>query len=125
MRRFGLWLVLLVGAASPEYAQDASGTLRGVYGPPQSAPGALRGVYGVPQPAPLPSLPKTVAAPDYGVSERGPDVSMPGDVEPGQSLPQGVNPTPIPGRPGFGRAVVNGRPAIIDMSDSRIVQFSD
>ena len=91
-----------------------------------SAPGALRGVYGAAaQPTPLPTLPNTVVAPDYGISERGPDVSMPGHVKPGESLPEGVKASPIPGRPGYGRVVINGRPAIIDMGDSRVVQFSD
>jgi hypothetical protein len=126
MRRFLLPLVLLVGAPSAGYGQDESGTLRGVYAPPGSAPGTLRGVYGAGAlPAPLPTLPKTLAAPDYAASERGPEVSIRGRARPGESLPEGVRPAPIPGRAGFGRAVVNGRPAIVDMGDNRIVQFSD
>ncbi len=123
MHRFALSLVILVTAVSTGYGQDNS--LRGVYGPPQTAPGALRGVYGSPQPLPPPSLPSTVAAPNYGASERGPDVSLPGAANPGGTLPEGVKPSPISGRPGYGRAVVNGRPAIIDMGDNRIVQYSD
>ena len=43
----------------------------------------------------------------------------------GQSLPQGVQATPMSDRPGYGRAMVNGRPAIIEMNDNRIVQFND
>ena len=126
MRRFLLSFVLLVSAASAGHAQDASGTLRGVYAPPGSAPGALRGIYGGDaRPAPLPTLPKTIAAPDYDASERGPEVTVRGGLHPGQSLPEGVKPAPIPGRPGYARVVVNGRPAIIDMGDNRIVQFSD
>ncbi len=123
MRRFVLSLVTLLASGFAGYAQN--NTLQGVYGPPQSGLGTLRGVYAPPQPAPFPTLPSTVAAPDYNVSERGPDVSMPGPVQPGQTLPEGVKPSPIPGRPGYGRAVVNGRSAIIDMSNNRIVQFSD
>jgi uncharacterized protein DUF1236 len=125
MRRFVLSLVTLVAAGSAGYGQDNSGTLRGVYGPPQSAVGTLRGVYGSPQSLPPPALPSTVTAPDYGTSERGPDVSLPGSADPGETLPEGVKPSPIPGRAGYGRAVVNGRPAIIDMGNNRIVQYSD
>ena len=123
MRRFVLSLVILVGAGSAGHGQDNS--LRGVFGPPQSAPGGLRGVYGAPQPLARPTLPSTVTAPDYGTSERGPDVSLPGSADPGEALPEGVKPSPIPGRPGYGRAVVNGRPAIIDTGNNRIVQYSD
>jgi hypothetical protein len=43
----------------------------------------------------------------------------------GQTLPEGVKPSPIPDRPGYGRAMVNGHRAIIDMNSNRIVQFSD
>ena len=125
MRRTVLSLVVLLAAGLAGHAQNSSGTLQGVYGPPQSAPGALRGVFGSPQPAPLPTLPSTVTAPDYQISERGPEVSMPGTPEPGATLPEGAKPAPIPGRPGYGRAVVNGRSAIIDMNDNRIVDFSD
>ncbi len=123
MRRFVLSLVALVVAGSAGYGQDNS--LRGVYGAPQSAVGTLRGVYGSPQSLPPPALPSTITVPDYGTSERGPDVSLPGSADPGEALPEGVKPSPIPGRPGYGRAVVNGHPAIIDMGNNRIVQFSD
>ena len=125
MRRFVLSFIALLAAGLAVRAQNDSGTLRGVYAPPQSAPGGLRGVYGSSPPTALPSLPSTVAAPDYGVSERGPDVSMPGSPNPGDALPEGVKPSPIPGRPGYGRAVVNGRAAIIDMGNNRIVDYSD
>jgi Protein of unknown function (DUF1236) len=125
MRRFVLSLVILVEAGFAGYAQNDSGALQGVYAPPTSAPGKLRGAYtplqSVPAPAPLPS---TVTAPDYS-AQRGPNVSLPGSADPGQSLPESVKPSPIPGRPGYGRAMVNGRPAIIDMGDNRIVQYSD
>ncbi len=124
MRRFVLSLVILVGAGIAGYAQNGSGTLQGVYGPPESSPGKLRGVYGSPQSARPAPLPSTVTAPDYE-NERGPSVSLPGSAKPGDSLPEGVNPSPIPHRPGYGRATVNGRPAIIDMNDNRIVQYSD
>ena len=124
MRRFVLSLVILLEAGVAGYAQNNPGTLQGVYGPPQSAPGQLLGTYGPLKSAPPAPLPSIVTVPDY-TTERGPTVTIPGSADPGQSLPGGVNPTPIPGRPGFGRAEVNGRPAIIDMGDNRIVQYSD
>ncbi|MBV8441900.1 MAG: hypothetical protein JO312_15290 [Hyphomicrobiales bacterium] len=34
-----------------------------------------------------------------------------------------MSPTPIPDRPGYGVAVVNGRRAIIDLSTNRIFQY--
>ena len=124
MHRFALSLVILVTAVSTGYGQDNS--LRGVYGPPQTAARRASRRAMVPRsPLPPPSLPSTVAAPNYGASERGPDVSLPGAANPGGTLPEGVKPSPISGRPGYGRAVVNGRPAIIDMGDNRIVQYSD
>ena len=43
----------------------------------------------------------------------------------GQALPAGVMPTPIPGQPGLGSAVVNGRPAIIQMGTNRIVRYAE
>ncbi len=125
MRRFVLSLVAFFCAVSAGYAQNSAKTLEGVYGPPQSAPGALRGVYGAPQSPPPQRLPSTITAPDYATSERGPIVSVPGKAELGESLPEGVKPSPIPDRPGYGRAEVNGRRAIIDMNDNRIVQYSD
>jgi hypothetical protein len=124
MRRFVLSLVILVGAGFAGYAQKEPATLQGVFGAPLSAPGNLRGVYGSPQSAPAAPLSSTLSAPD-NAPERGPTVSLPGSPAVGQSLPEGVNPTPIQGRPGYGRAQVNGRPAIIDMGDNRIVQYSD
>ena len=67
-------------------------TFQGVYGPPESATGNLRGVYGPPQSAPAAALPSTITAPDYGTAQRGPSVSLPGGVAPGEELPDGVEP---------------------------------
>ena len=123
MRLFLLSLVLFLEAVSGCYAQNDAGTLKGVYGPPPSSAGRLGGVFVPPQSAPLPSLPSTVTAPDYE-AERGPSVTLPGDVAVGRALPDDVNPAPIPGRPGYGRAVVNGSSAIIDLGSNRIVEYS-
>ena len=125
MRRLVLSLVVLLGAGSAACAQNH---LRGVYGPPPSDLGKLGGVYGSPQPlapAPMPSLPSTVTAPDYGNAGGVPDVTVPGNPEQGEALPNGVAAAPIPGRPGYGEALVNGRHAIIDLSTNRIFQIED
>ena len=126
MRRIGLSLVTLAAGGFAAYAQKDPVPLQGVYAPPGSARGQLQGVYGPPgSAAPASTLKSTLTAPDYGTSERGPEVSLPGSAAPGRTLPQDVKPSPIPDRPGYGRAVVNGRPAIIEMNDNRIVQYSD
>ncbi len=128
MRRFVLSLVVLLGMGPAGYAQDQ---LRGVYGPPPGVAGTLGGVYGSPQAAPaLPSslansLPSTIAAPDYGAEGSGPAVSVPGAPEQGQALPAGVRLAPIPGRPGYGAAVVNGHRVIVDQNTNRIFQILD
>ena len=126
MRQIALALLLLAGGGPSARAENGSQPLQGVFAPPQSAAGSLRGVYAPPPTIPrAPSLPSKVTAPDYGVSERGPDVSLPGTVSPGRTLPEGVKPSPIAGRAGYGRAVVNGRPAVIDMGNNRIIDYSD
>jgi hypothetical protein len=54
-----------------------------------------------------------------------PAVSVSGPAVPGQSLPLSVNPIPIPGQPGLGSAVVNGRSAIIQMGTNRIMRYAN
>lgn len=143
MRRFVLSLVVLIGSAAAADAQlkdtlkgaglkgafgspdSATGGLRGVYGPPESGVGQLRGVYGPPQPAQPTPLSSTIAGPSSSNSGSVPNVSVPGKAATGQTLPEGVQPTPMPDRPGYGRAIVNDRPAIIDLNDNRIVDFTD
>ena len=122
MRRFILLLVVLLEVEASGYAQEQ---LRGVYAPP-SAAGALGGVYSPPQAiSPMPSLPSTVTAPDYGPAAGAPVVTVPGRPERGEPLPSGVKPTPIAGRPGYGAAVVNGHRAIVDLNSNRIFQILD
>jgi hypothetical protein len=125
MRECVLSFVILLAAGSAAHAQNEPGGLQGVYGPPESSSGKLRGVFAPPRSAPAAPLPRIPTGPDYGTSDRGPNVSLPGSTGVGQTLPEGVKPSPIPDRPGYGRAMVNGRRAIIDMSSNRIVQFSD
>ena len=60
-----------------------------------------------------------VALPGY------PNVSVSGPTVPGQLLPASVNPIPIPGQPGLGSAVVNGRSAIIQMGTNRIIRYAN
>ena len=43
----------------------------------------------------------------------------------GQALPASVMATPIPGQPGLGSAMVNGRAAIIQMGTNRIIRYAD
>jgi hypothetical protein len=43
----------------------------------------------------------------------------------GQALPASVMPTPIPGQPGLGSAMVNGRAAIIQIGTNRIVRYAE
>ena len=110
MRQLVFPLFILFVAGSAGYAQN-----EGVYGPPQSNTGGLRGVFGPPQ-----------ARSNYGTPGPVPSVWLSGSGNVvGQVLPEGVKPSPMPDRPGYGRATVNGRSAIIDMGSNRIVQYSN
>jgi hypothetical protein len=109
MRPLILSFVALLGMGSLAYAQDQ--TLRGVYAPP-----------GMPSTSPGAS---TLAAPEFGAIGTGPRVTITGEAIRGQRLPSDVAPAPIADRPGYGRAIVNGRRAIIDLNTHRIVQILD
>ena len=61
----------------------------------------------------------TVTIPDY------PGTSVSGAAVPGRVLSGAVNPTPIPGEPGMGSVMVNGRHAIVEQGSRRIVRFVD
>jgi Protein of unknown function (DUF1236) len=111
MRPLVLSCIALLSMGSLGYAQDQ--TLRGVYGPP-----------GLPPPAKS-SGKSTLSAPDYGALGAGPRVTISGEPVRGQMLPSDVSPTPIPDRPGYGKAIVNGRRAIVDLNTNRIVQVLD
>jgi len=41
------------------------------------------------------------------------------------SINGSINPIPIPGQPGLGSAVVNGRSAIIQMGTNRIIRYAN
>ena len=111
MRALVVSCVALLAMGSLGYAQDQ--TLRGVYSPPGLTP-------------PAKSVGKsTLSAPDYGAVGAGPRVTVIGTPTEGQALPSGVNPAPISDRSGYGRAIVNGKRAIIDLNSNRIVQFQD
>lgn len=147
MRRFRLSLVVVLVAVAPAGAQQksgltggaratgltgafgspdsATGGLRGVYAPPDSGIGHLRGIYGPPQPSLPAPLSSTLAGPSSSNSGSIPAISLPGKAAEGQTLPEGAQAAPMPDRPGYGRAMVNDRPAIINLNDNRIVQFSD
>jgi hypothetical protein len=111
MRAIVLSCVALLGAASLGYAQDQ--TLRGVYAPPGLSP-------------PAKSVGKsTLSTPDFGAVGTGPRVTISQEATRGQVLPSNVNPAPIPDRPGYGKAVVNGHRVIVDLNSNRIYQVLD
>jgi len=112
MRRLVLFSVALLGTGSLGYAQDQ--TLRGVYNPP-----------GMTSTRSTPSGGSTFGAPELGAVGTGPRVTISGEAIQGQRLPSDVAPAPIADRPGYGRAIVNGRRAIIDLNTNRIVQILD
>jgi hypothetical protein len=109
MRPLVLFSAALLGMGSSAYAQDQ--TLRGVYGPPGMTP--------------APSSKPTFVAPEFGAIGTGPRVTISGEAVRGQRLPSDVAAAPIADRPGYGRAIVNGRRAIIDLNTHRIVQVLD
>jgi hypothetical protein len=113
MRAFFLCLAVFLGPACSGYAQNQPGTLKGVYGPPGSS------ALGV-----SPKSSSTLPGPNVPVGG-APNVTVPGTPVRGQTLPSDVTPTPIPDRPGYGRVVVNGRRAIVDLNTNRIFQISD
>jgi hypothetical protein len=139
MRQLLASVVIALATASAGFAQE-NGGLKGVYGPGQSAPspsassssgsvqgnfGGLKGIYGPGQSAPPPSPPAASAsAPSYGTAVP-PAISFPGSAAPGQALPLGVNPTPLPDQPGFGSVIVNGHHAIVERGTNRIYRFVD
>jgi hypothetical protein len=125
MRQLLVSLVVLLGAGSTGYAQNDSGTLRGVYGPGQSAPtapAAIGGIYGPGQSAPA-ALPQPSASPPDSGAAVPPAVLISGPPALGQALPIGINAIPIPGQPGYGTAIVNGHNAIVERGTNRIIQL--
>ena len=115
MRQLVFLFLTVLAAESAALAQNELGPTQGVHAPPQSSTGNLRGVFAPPQSA-FPTRPV------YGTPV--PSLSLP-SAQVGDLLPEGVNASPMPDRPGYGRATINGRPAIIDMGSNRIVQYSD
>jgi hypothetical protein len=113
MRQFAFSLFILLVTGSAGHAQN----LEGVYSPPESGTGHLRGTFGAPQAAPTATYATPAPVPSVSLSASGDLV--------GQVLPEGVKPSPMADRPGYGRARVNGHSAIIDMGSNRIVQYSD
>lgn len=112
MRPLDVLLVAsMLAIPSAGYAQDDPTATRGVFAPSQPAvPRPGQSTFTVPGRAP-------VAIPAQ------PAVAVPGPASPGQFLPSIIIPTPIPGQPGYGSAMVNGRRAIIEQGTNRIVQY--
>jgi hypothetical protein len=109
MRALVLSSAALLAMGSLAWAQDQ--TLRGVYGPPGLTP-------------PAKSVGKsTLAPPNFDAVGNGPRVILDRKPAQGDILPSDVRPAPIPDRPGYGTATVNGRRTIIDLSNNRIFQI--
>jgi Protein of unknown function (DUF1236) len=111
MRAFVLSVALFIGLGSLSYGQNQPQTLKGVYAPPgMSALGQS-------------SKSSTLSGSDLGAVGNGPRVLVPGgDPVRGQVLPNDVTPRPIPDRPGYGAATVNGRRVIVDLNTNRVYQ---
>ena len=112
MRAIVLSIAVLCGLGSIGYAQNQ---LKGVYGPPGSSALGASGKSSGGLSSALGNVPIRGA----------PRITVSGDPVQGQMLPNDVTPTPIPDRPGYGRVVINGRRAIIDLNTNRIYQISD
>lgn len=143
MRHLVLSLVLLSAAVSTGYAQQTSTTPaggsggaatdsptrpdspNGPYGPPQSGAGHLPGIYGPSRPTVAKPLPSRLSGSANSTRDNIPSVSVPGRVREGEALPQGVQASPMSDRPGYGRARVNGRMAIVDLNGNHIVELLD
>jgi hypothetical protein len=111
MRAIVLSIAVLWGLGSSGNAQNQ---LKGVYGPPGSS--ALGGS------GKSSGLSSSLGNVPVGGAPR---ITVPGDPVQGQTLPNDVTPTPIPDRPGYGRVVINGHRAIVDLNTNRIYQISD
>ena len=112
MRAIVLSIFVFCGLGSSGYAQNQ---LKGVYGPPGSSALGASGKSSGGLSSSLGNVPVGGA----------PRITVPGDPVQGQTLPNDVTPTPIPDRPGYGRVVINGRRAIVDLNTNRIYQISD
>ena len=113
MRALVLSYVALLAMGSFGYAQDQPGALRGVYNPPGLTPSSK--TVGK----------STLSAPNLNALGTGPRVTIPEEATRGQTLPNDVTPAPIPDRPGYGKAVVNGHRVIVDLNNNRIYQVLD
>ena len=114
MRKIVLFLVALFGTGPAGFSQD---TLRGVY---QPAGPAWPTAHGSGKATSKPTL----VAPNNGPLDGGPVVTVPGTVGQGTQLPSNVSSTPIPGRPGYGAAIINGHRAIVDLNGNSVFQYS-
>jgi Protein of unknown function (DUF1236) len=114
MRAIVLSIYVLCGLGSSGFAQNQPQTLKGVYGPPGSSSLGASGKSS--------GLSSSLGNVPVGGAPR---ITVPGDPVQGQTLPNDVTPTPIPDRPGYGRVVINGRRAIVDLNTNRIYQISD
>lgn len=129
MRWLYLPLVAMFTIVSAAHAQNDPHALRGVFGPGQSADDSAvgRGIAGPGQGSvPVPAQPPAALTRrlDANIPSQ-PAVSVPGPAAAGQALPFSIIPTPVPGQPGYGSAMINGRRAIIEQGTNRIVRYVD
>jgi len=116
MRRIMLSLVAFGGLGSAAFAQTVD-LPTGVHPPTGPA-------WPTPKAANAKTAKPMLQEMDLGRMDGGPIVTVPGTVAQGTMLPNEVRPTPIPDRPGYGQAVVNGHRAIIDMNTHTVFQYS-
>jgi hypothetical protein len=126
MRAIVLSVAAFLGLGGSGYAQSQS------LGPKQGSglnqPQTLRGVYAPPSMSALGQSGKSSLTPsgsELGAVGSGPRVTLPDDPAQGQTLPSEVSPRPIPDRPGYGAAVINGHRVIVELSSNRIFQVLD
>jgi len=113
MRATILSIAVFLGLGCAGYGQNQPQSLKGVFAPPSMS--AL-GQSGKAAPS---------SGSDLGAVGGSPRITLPGQPTRGELLPNDVTPTPIPGRPGYGQVVVNGRRVIVDLNTNRIFQVLD
>jgi Protein of unknown function (DUF1236) len=125
MRAIVLSVAVFFGLGSLSYGQNQPQTLKGVYGPPGSSALGPSGSSGSSALGASGKSSLTLSPPNLDAVGSGPRVLLPGKPVQGETLPEDVTPTPIPGRPGYGAVVVNGRRVIVDLNTNRIFQVLD
>ena len=142
MRHLVLSLVLLSAAVSTGYAQQTSTTPAGGPGRRHRQPHPARQPERTLRPSAVRRRPPARHLRSVSADSRQATPISPlrvGQFDPrqypvrlcprqgreGEALPQGVQASPMSDRPGYGRARVNGRMAIVDLNGNHIVELLD